>query len=322
MESPITQRFDQFVSTLHPELSRSKIQQLIKNGHVWLDGKPETTPSRKVVVSSVIELKQPTEATSLSAEAIRLEIIFEDDSILVINKPTGHVVHPNSFEESGSIVQAALAHYPALEDIVYEPTNPVSRMRPGIVHRLDKDTSGVLVIAKTLPALHNLAKQFQEHTTKKIYKSIVFGELAEIANVDAALHRQGTSAVNKMVASLTKPGWAAQSVFTPIQTWEPLKDQGNVTEVSIEIMSGRTHQIRAHAKFIGHPVMGDTIYHSKTSKHLGDLLKLEHQVLHAQVLTFNHPETGERLTFTAEAHFPITLTGNRTKSATVAGQPD
>lgn len=301
-------RLDLQLATQYPEHSRSKLQKYIEAGFVTVNNKVVTETKFAVTQEDALVLAVPTEATELVAEYRELDIIFEDNDLLVINKPTGMVVHPQNTEETGSLIQAVLGLRPEIRETVYDPENPISKLRPGIVHRLDKDTTGVIIIAKTKFALEYLTKQFHDHKVQKFYQALLFGELHS-QTVDIPLHRQGTTAVNRMVASATKPGRAAKTSFETLRIWEPQPGKGMISQARVQIFTGRTHQIRAHAKFIGNPVMGDQIYGHKTSMSLSEKLGLTRQQLHAESITITHPTTQHPITFAADPTFDLDLLG-------------
>lgn len=296
-------RLDVLVAQQEGSYSRVKIQRLIEEGNVTLNNQVCLSPKHGVKAGDVIAFTPPpAEPTQLEAHAIDLDILFEDEHLLVINKPAGMIVHPNSFYEQKTLVQAVLALYPEVARAVYDPENEISRLRPGIVHRLDKDTSGVIVVAKTEAALKNLAEQFHNHTTEKTYTAILYGTLTEKKTIDAPIRRKGGGDKNRMGASHDpEEGRAAVSHIKPIKSWTPSTKwpQETVTLVEVVIETGRTHQIRVHSKFIGYPVMGDTLYGNKPSIRLSEKLGITRQLLHATTLAFTHPITGERLRFTA-----------------------
>jgi 23S rRNA pseudouridine1911/1915/1917 synthase len=296
-------RLDSYLAQVVPSFSRSKLQKFIEEGKAKVNG--------SVVAVSKFSIKPGDEITFDTPAADPLfplpekgevPIIFEDDVLIVVNKPVGMVVHPNSFQEHGTLVQALLTTHPEIAHALYDAENPVSRLRPGIVHRLDKETSGVMVVAKTSEALQILAQQFHNHTTKKIYETILYGALKEEQTVDAPIRRKGGGNKNRMGASHNpEEGRAARTHFTPVKIWSPYASwpQEEVTHARCSIETGRTHQIRVHAKFIGHPVLGDELYGNKPSRRLSEKLGITHQVLHAASLTFVHPHTGKEMTFEA-----------------------
>jgi 23S rRNA pseudouridine1911/1915/1917 synthase len=296
-------RLDRLIADELSSFSRSKIQRLIEAGHASVNGQVISSPSFVVVPGQTVLFTEPEpEPDFPTPEGRSLTILHEDDDILIIDKPVGMVTHPNSFQESGTLVQAVLALRPQVAEAVYDAGNTVSRLRPGIVHRLDRDTSGLIVVAKNRPALLELAEQFHQRTIEKEYLTAVYGVMREPRTVNAPIQRKGGGSSNLMVAS-HDPGQGRSAVthFTPLHSFAPYEKwpDEQVTLVRASIETGRTHQIRVHAKFIGHPVMGDQLYGNKPSMKLSQRLGLETQELRAIRLVITHPTTGERLTFTA-----------------------
>jgi 23S rRNA pseudouridine1911/1915/1917 synthase len=297
-------RLDHFLCEQLPHLSRTKVQRLIQAGSAVSNGVHILTPSTVVHEGMVIWFVEPDpDPDTPPADAtLEVPILYEDTEILVVIKPVGMVTHPNTFVEKGTLVQALLAQRPEIAAALYDSTSAISRLRPGIVHRLDKDTSGLLVVAKTRPALLKLAEQFHTRQVAKEYETLVYGTLREARTVDAPIHRKVGSRKNQMVASHDKEvGREAITHFTPVQTFAPYAawPEEFATRVRVVIETGRTHQIRVHAKFIGHPVLGDLTYTNKPALKLSHKLNLTHQQLRAVTLSFDHPTTGKRLTFHA-----------------------
>jgi 23S rRNA pseudouridine1911/1915/1917 synthase len=298
-----TGRLDVILATLAPDYSRSRLQKLIQAGNVAINDLVITSPKHTVAIGDAILFQEPAaDPDQPLAEHRDLDILFEDADVIAINKPVGMVVHPNDFHDEGTLVQALLGLRPEVASAIYDPENPVSRLRPGIVHRLDKDTSGVIIVAKNRDALLNLAQQFHDHTVSKEYETILYGVMAKKQRVDAPMRRKGGGDKNIMGASHTPgEGREAISVFEPIRSWAPYPawPQEQVTHTKVQIETGRTHQIRVHAKFIGHPVIGDSLYGNKPSQKLSSALGIHHQLLHAARLTFHHPSDGRSITVTA-----------------------
>ena len=291
-----TGRLDVVLASHLPDYSRSKLQKYIEAGQVLVNQKVIVSPKQIIVEGDILVFQEPKgDPLYPLSEDISLTILFEDDDILAINKPVGMVVHPNDFHSSGTLVQAILHIRPDIEKAVYDAENPVSRLRPGIVHRLDKDTSGVILVAKTGSALANLAEQFQNHSVKKEYATLLYGQLTRKQTVDAPLQRKGGGDKNRMGASHDpEQGRAAITHLNPIKSWAPYASWPHeyMTYARVHIETGRTHQIRVHAKFIGHPVMGDSLYGNKPSQRLSEKLGMTHQMLHAASITFTHPTSG------------------------------
>jgi 23S rRNA pseudouridine1911/1915/1917 synthase len=292
-------RLDAALAALHTTQSRAILQRAIAAGNVQVKNTVITKASSKVEAGDIIILTIP-EAQALPAEKGELAILHEDDDIIVINKPVGLVVHPTAHRREHTLVNFLLAHYPAITSAVLEPGNPVSEERPGIVHRLDRETSGLMVVAKNRDSLLNLQEQFANRSVEKQYQTILHGTISEITDVQAPIQRRGSNSANRMVASHKGEGRPAHTVFTPIETSAPHQPWPNdlATLVHVNLHTGRTHQIRTHAKFIGHPVLGDPLYFNKPSAKLSHALNLKHQVLESRLLRFRHPKTGEELCFT------------------------
>lgn len=281
-------RIDKVLSDLLSDFTRSQLQQAIKQGDITVNG--ETTkanykvqPGDRVVYTVVKE--QPTE---IKAENIPLEVIYEDDTVAVVNKPSGMVVHPSKGHVSGTLVNALLHHIDQLSE-------GSQLYRPGIVHRIDKDTSGLLVIAKTEAAQENLVEQFQAHTTERKYIGLVHGEVEhDEGTINAPITRMTTNRLKRIVG---KEGKDAVTHFIRMEQFH------KKTLMQFQLETGRTHQIRVHMAYIDHPLVGDPMYglpndHVKTG-----------QYLHAFSLGFKHPVTNEWLTFEAAlpSYFEDTL---------------
>lgn len=273
-------RLDAFVSNMFENVSRTLAQTLIKNGEILLDG-------NKVKVSTKVHEGQKVEVPmqikeevneSLVAEDIPIEILYEDDDILVVNKPKDMVVHPAVGNRTGTLVNAVLGKT-KLSDYNGE-------FRPGIVHRLDKNTTGVLVIAKNNLAHKNIAEQIQNRETKKIYIALVRGLIKEDKGViELPIGRHPT---DRKKMAVVKDGKPAFTNFKVLERFD------GYTLVEIELKTGRTHQIRVHMSHIGYPVVGDDVYSSGKNP-----FGVTSQMLHAYILGFKHPRTGEWVEFQA-----------------------
>ena len=297
----IGQRLDVFVARRAPELSRAQAQRLIKLGEILVDGgavKPRfaVSPGQQVTVNI-----PPPRSVSLKPQEIPLDVRYEDSDLIVVNKPAGMVVHPGAGRREGTLVNALLAHCQDLSGIGGE-------LRPGIVHRLDKDTSGLIVAAKNDFAHASLAAQLKARTAGRRYLALVWGgPEQERFLVRTLFGRHPTHRV--MMAVLDperagKPG--AREAVTEVVVRERL---GPMTLIEARLQTGRTHQIRVHMAYIGHPVVGDPTYGGK--RHKAELAALDPearrliaalpgQALHAYYLAFDHPRTGERMEFTAD----------------------
>lgn len=271
------QRLDLWLSHQMPDFSRSRLQTLIAQGNVKVNS--EICTSKKVTVKKGdrIEVGFPeSEPLDLQPEAIPLDILYEDDSLIILNKPAGLVVHPAAGHPDGTLVNALLAHCPLAEIGGVQ--------RPGIVHRLDKDTSGAIVIAKTDLVHQHLQAQLQAKTARRDYLGIVYGSpKTESGTVDLPIGRHPTDRKKMAVVSVEKGG------RTAVTHWQIKERLGNYTLVQFQLETGRTHQIRVHSAQIGHPLVGDPVYSSGHS--IG--VNLPGQALHAWRLKLQHPVSGE-----------------------------
>ncbi len=261
-------------------LSRSRIASLMEEGNVTLDGVAVTKAGLKAKPGQTVVLTVPAPRPAVpQAQDIPLTILYEDSDLAVVVKPCGMVVHPAAGNEDGTLVNALLHHLDSLGGIGGE-------LRPGIVHRLDKDTSGLLLVAKNDGAQLALSEQLSARSMEKHYRALVEGNLREDAGrIEAAIAR---SKKDRKKMAVDPEGREA------ITEWTVLQRGRGVTLLDVHILTGRTHQIRVHMKHIGHPVCGDPIYGSPKGARVPRLM------LHAYSLSFTHPATGERMTFTAE----------------------
>lgn len=271
-------RIDKVLSQELVDYSRSQIQQWLKDERVMVNG-TTVKANYKVKAGDQVTIAVPEPIVlELTPENIPLEIVYEDEDVAVVNKPQGMVVHPSAGHPNGTLVNALLFHMQDLSSI-----NDV--IRPGIVHRIDKDTSGLLMIAKNDFAHESLAKQLKEKTSLRKYVALVHGVIPhEKGVIDAPIGRSKTDRKMQAVIEEGKPA------VTHFQVLERFAD---FTLVELQLETGRTHQIRVHMKYIGYPLAGDPVYGPKKT------LPGKGQFLHAQVLGFEHPRTGEFLTFTA-----------------------
>lgn len=260
------------------EASRSQIQQWLKEGAVTCQGDPIRANYKvKAGDQLVIQVPEP-ESLDLEPEDIPLTIVYQDQDVAVINKPQGMVVHPSAGHPNGTLVNALLYHMTDLSSI-----NDV--VRPGIVHRIDKDTSGLLMIAKNDHAHEALAKQLKDKTSLRKYVALVHGNIShEKGTINAPI---GRSKVNRKMQAVQEDGKPAVTHFTVLERF----DQFTLVELQLE--TGRTHQIRVHMQYIGFPLVGDPVYGPKKT------LKGNGQFLHAKLLGFTHPTTGESMVFEA-----------------------
>lgn len=275
-------RIDALLSSNIEKYSRTYFQKLIENGMVKVNGK-NVKSNYKVKLDDKISVQIPKpQKLDVKAENIDIDVLYEDDDILIVNKPKGMVVHPAAGNYSGTLVNALMAYCgDSLSDI-----NGV--IRPGIVHRIDKDTSGVLVVAKNNAAHEGLSALLKKHDIKRIYIAVVYGIIREDSGrIEAPIGRHPTE--RKKMAVNTKNG---RHAVTHFRVLERFKD---CTYVELRLETGRTHQIRVHMSYIGHPLVGDAVYGSKKQKY-----NVDGQALHAKVLGFVHPGTGEYMEFEAE----------------------
>ncbi|MDB9340156.1 MULTISPECIES: RluA family pseudouridine synthase [Cyanophyceae] len=278
------ERLDRYLSENLPNLSRSRIQQLIEQGNVHLNEQICTTKKITVKAGDRITLEIPeVQPLEVQAEDIPLDILYEDDHILILNKPAGLVVHPAPGHPDGTLVNALLAHCPNLPGIG-------GVQRPGIVHRLDKDTTGAIAIAKTDIAYHSLQAQLQAKTARREYLGVVYGApKTENGIIDEPIGRHPQDRKKMAVVPIEKGGRNA------VTHWQILERLGNQTLVLFQLETGRTHQIRVHSAKIGHPIVGDPIYSSAHS--VG--VNLRGQALHAWRLKLQHPVSGDLIEVTA-----------------------
>ena len=272
-------RLDQFLAKRLPEYSRSRLQQLIRSGFVWLN--EQTTRPRQIVRGGdKIDLTEPpVEKMDVQPEPIPLEMLFEDDDLIVINKPAGLTVHPGAGQREHTLVNALLSHCATLSGIG-------GKERPGIVHRLDKETSGCLVVAKNDVAHRELSKQFAARTVEKIYLALVAGKLRKAAGViEEKIGRHPVHRQRMRVTSVR--GRSAKTEYRVIRSSK------EASLIECRLHSGRTHQIRVHLHHLGHAVLGDKVYAPRIAKNF------PRQMLHAWKLGFHHPRTGEWKNFEA-----------------------
>lgn len=292
-----SRRLDTFLSE-NSGLTRNHVQKLIAQGNVTVDGKVVTKPSTPVKTDSMVEASLPPEIPlDVVAQDIPLNIVYEDSDLAVINKPQGMTVHPANNVYEGTLVNALLYHIKDLSGI-----NGV--LRPGIVHRLDKDTSGLLVIAKNDRAHVELQRQIQQKECRRIYVALLEGVLkSDNGFVDKPIGRSHT---DRKKMDIVPDGRSALTYYTVLERF------ANYTLAQFELKTGRTHQIRVHAKFLGHPVVGDKTYGYAKCR-----FNLDGQLLHAQTLTFTHPTTGQEMSFSAPipTYFEKVLTTLRNKNS-------
>ena len=279
-EIDIGNRLDVFVSENIKDYSRSYIKKIIENGMVKVNGTIKKSNYRlKSGEQIIVSIPRPIELM-LKAEKIDLDIIYEDDYILIINKPQGMVVHPAHSNYSGTLVNALLHHCTKLSSIN-------DAVRPGIVHRIDKYTSGIIMVAKTNEAHMNLSQQLKEHRIMRKYIALLEGRVKkEFGTIEAPIGRHPID--RKKMTVISKNGKNAVTHFKVLELYE------SNTLIEAQLETGRTHQIRVHAAYCGHPVVGDMVYGYKKQK-----FKLKGQLLHASTLGFLHPKSNAYVEFMA-----------------------
>ncbi len=288
-------RFDQVAAELFPDYSRSNIQGWIRAGDLTLDGRT-VKPNTKLNGGELLVLETELQSEGeWEAQDISLNVVYQDESLIVINKPPGLVVHPAAGNWDGTLLNALLFHFPELRQLP----------RAGIVHRLDKDTSGLMVVARTLPAQNDLVNQLQARTVSRVYRAIVNGECGEthlfsggLARVDAPIGRHPTQRTKMAVTDGGKP---ARTGYRVIASFE------GFSHVELKLETGRTHQIRVHMAHIGFPLVGDPVYGRPISKsqverdhRLAPLSQFPRQALHALTLGLIHPVSGEFQSWTSD----------------------
>lgn len=270
-------RLDQALASLLPEYSRNRLAQWIKSGRITLNGRAALPRQKVWERERILVIPSPDPAaTAHRAEDTMLDVVFEDDAILVVNKPAGLVVHPGSGNWQGTLLNALLGRAPALAGIP----------RAGIVHRLDKDTSGLLVVAKTLAAQTDLVRQLQARTVKREYLAVVQGRVARDGRIDAPI---GRHPVKRTRMAVTARGRQA------VTHYQVLERYGQATLLRCRLETGRTHQIRVHLSSLKHPLIGDPAYGRRNSA-----IPFPRQALHAERLGLLHPRTGKPMSWQAD----------------------
>ncbi|AFT78991.1 ribosomal large subunit pseudouridine synthase D [Alteromonas macleodii str. 'Black Sea 11'] len=281
-------RLDQVLADLFPEYSRSKLKTWIQEGNVSVNGEVITVPRHKMQMDELVTVQAEMDVQVTSeAQDIALNIVYEDEHILVINKPADLVVHPGAGNPSGTVLNALLNHCPDIDKVP----------RAGIVHRLDKDTTGLMVVAKTIPAQTHLVDQLQRREMSREYEAIALGTMVAGGIVDAPIGRHATKRTHMAVREMGKP---AVTHFRVIEKFRAY------THLRLKLETGRTHQIRVHMAHIKHPLLGDQVYGGRprlpkgaSEEFIAALRGFQRQALHAAQLSLFHPETEEWMTWKA-----------------------
>lgn len=289
-DSQLGQRLDQAIAEIFADFSRSRLKEWLLAGKVQVDGKVITKPRTRVMGGEVIILQAELEDEERwEAQDIPLDIVYEDDDIIVMNKPRGFVVHPGAGTPDRTVLNALLHHYP---DIAEVP-------RAGIVHRLDKDTTGLMVVAKTVPAQTHLVRALQKRNITREYEAIAIGRMTAGGKIEQPIGRHSTKRTLMAVSPMGKPA------ATHYRVAEHFREH---TRIRLRLETGRTHQIRVHMSYLQHPLLGDTAYGGRAripsgaSQELTEMIRqFDRQALHAVMLKFAHPVTGEELEF----HAPV-----------------
>ena len=280
-------RVDQLIASYLPEYSRSRIKNWINDGKILINGK-SCSPKDKLTTKSLIEIEiKPNEELDIVSENIPIEILHEDDCFLVINKPSNMVTHTAVGNYSGTLQNALLFKYPELRNIP----------RAGIIHRLDKQTSGLLIISRTLQSHNNLTKQIQNRKVKKIYNALVSGV---IKNLELINEKIGRHKINRKKMTIIDSGKESLSKIKVLRRYE------KASALEVELVTGRTHQIRVHLSHAGHPILGDKLYGFKKNifQKYPDILNIfdsyTNHALHAASLEFKHPITNDLVNITCD----------------------
>ncbi len=289
-DSQLGQRLDQAVAELFADFSRSRLKEWLLDGKIAVDGQVVTKPRTKVMGGEVITVQAELEdEVRWEPQDIPLDIVFEDDDIIVINKPRDFVVHPGAGTPDGTVLNALLFHYPPIAEVP----------RAGIVHRLDKDTTGLMVVAKNVPVQTRLVRELQKRNITREYEAIAIGKMTAGGMIDKPIGRHPTKRTLMAVSPMGKPA------VTHYRVAEHFREH---TRIRLRLETGRTHQIRVHMAYLQHPLLGDTAYGGRAripkgaTQELTDMIRnFDRQALHAVMLKFNHPTTGEEVQF----HAPV-----------------
>ncbi|MCA3937617.1 23S rRNA pseudouridine(1911/1915/1917) synthase RluD [Vibrio vulnificus] len=311
-DSQLGQRLDQAIAELFADFSRSRLKEWLLDGKVTVDGNVVTKPRTKVMGGEMITvLAELEDEVRWEAQDIPLDIVYEDDDILVINKPRDFVVHPGAGTPDGTVLNALLFHCPEVAEVP----------RAGIVHRLDKDTTGLMVVAKTVPAQTRLVRALQKRHITREYEAIAIGRMTAGGKVDKPIGRHATKRTLMAVSPMGKPA------VTHFRVAEHFREH---TRIRLRLETGRTHQIRVHMSYLQHPLLGDAAYGGRAripagaSEYVTAMIRnFDRQALHAVMLRFEHPITGEEMEF----HAPVPddmveLTETLRRDAQEYGLPD
>jgi len=289
-DSQLGQRLDQAVAELFADFSRSRMKEWLLDGKITVDGQVVTKPRTKVMGGEVITVQAELEDEERwEAQELPLDIVYEDDDIIVINKPRDFVVHPGAGTPDGTVLNALLFHYPPIAEVP----------RAGIVHRLDKDTTGLMVVAKNVPVQTRLVRELQKRNITREYEAIAIGKMTAGGMIDKPIGRHSTKRTLMAVSPMGKPA------VTHYRVAEHFREH---TRIRLRLETGRTHQIRVHMAYLQHPLLGDTAYGGRAripkgaTEELTDMIRsFDRQALHAVMLKFKHPTTGEEVEF----HAPV-----------------
>ncbi|EGQ8023075.1 23S rRNA pseudouridine(1911/1915/1917) synthase RluD [Vibrio vulnificus] len=311
-DSQLGQRLDQAIAELFADFSRSRLKEWLLDGKVTVDGNVVTKPRTKVMGGEMITvLAELEDEVRWEAQDIPLDIVYEDDDILVMNKPRDFVVHPGAGTPDGTVLNALLFHCPEVAEVP----------RAGIVHRLDKDTTGLMVVAKTVPAQTRLVRALQKRHITREYEAIAIGRMTAGGKVDKPIGRHATKRTLMAVSPMGKPA------VTHFRVAEHFREH---TRIRLRLETGRTHQIRVHMSYLQHPLLGDAAYGGRAripagaSEEVTAMIRnFDRQALHAVMLRFEHPITGEEMEF----HAPVPddmveLTETLRRDAQEHGLPD
>lgn len=297
-ESEAGERVDSFLAKKFPEYSRNYFSNLIADKNVSVNSK-SVKSSYKLKVGDQISVEfVEKEANELKAEEIALDIIYEDDDVIVLNKKPGIVVHPAAGNASGTLVNALLNYFPAIKHAVYDEASEVSKIRPGLVHRLDKDTSGVMIVAKNARAMHSLSRQIQNRSIKKVYWALCSGwPKNDEGNLVNYLGRHPKN--RKLIADIGKEKGRESISYYKVLRYLKDDKENKICLVEFDIKTGRTHQIRVQSAIMGNPVIGDKAYGSKQCLKISEELGATRQLLHAKSLSVSLPGDTKQSVFDA-----------------------